>query len=156
MLNLAVNVEEVFAGELSQLCKVGLELLKLGGLTMQQNTDVRIRVCKEVREESVAEGCGVLCVFANVKAALENKQVRNRKEDLSITTVDLLFELFVLLSSAFDQLAKANQLVPVLLRHYMCLAQAPVPFESSNSLDKLRVVPELRVDYLHVLCVSFN
>jgi hypothetical protein len=123
---------------------------------MQKNTDVRIRVCKKVRKESVAEGCSVLCVFANVKAALENKQVRNRKEDLSIATVDLLFELLVLLCGAFDQLAKTNQLVPVLLRHYVCLAQAPVPFESSNCLDKLRVVPELRVDYLYVLCVSFN
>ena len=104
----------------------------------------------------MANRCRNLSFFPCVKTALEDKKVRDCQEYLCIAALYLLFELRVLLAGALDQLAKADQLLPLVLRHKMSTAEAPGFLEARHQMHQLWVIPQLRIDHFNVLRVPLQ
>ena len=62
----------------------------------------------------------------------------------------------MLLACAFNELAKANELLAFIPRHEVCSTETPSLLKSRHQVDQLWIVPQLGVDNFDVLGVSLH
>lgn len=149
-LDPAVEVKEGAASLLAELCEVCLELLEF---VVARLRVLVLQLLEEGREESLADLRRDHRFVSPVQAALEDEQVGDREEDLSVTALHLLLELRILLSRALDELTEADELLAHGLGYQVGPAEAPGFLEPRDKVDKFRVVPQLRIDHFHILRV---
>ena len=147
-LNSAVEVKEGVASLVAELLKVGLKFLES---VVARLWILILWLVEERREESLADLGRNNCVVASVQAALEDKQVRNSEEDLSITALNLFLELRILLSSALDERAKADELLAHRFWYQVRATQAPSFLEPCDKMNEFWVVPQLWINHLDIL-----
>ena len=77
------------------------------------------------REEPLHDSSGDLGFLARIQTTFQHQHIWDGYEDLCITAIDLFLEKWVLLTSAMDHLAKADELLSLIPWHQVSPAQAP-------------------------------
>jgi len=159
-LNPVVSVKELVARFGSEHVKVLLELVEalrcVRHIHLWRLLSLFVFCLEELGEEAFADLPSNRGFLARVQTGFQHYQVGNRQEYLCVAAIKLLLKLGILVGSALDQLAEADQLLSVGLRNQMGLAQTPGLLKPSYQVHELWIISKLRVHHFHVLGVSVD